>query len=48
MTRDIDAYQDLIDTFLDARIGVRRYFSYIMTKEVKAPTAPPLQALLEG
>lgn len=46
VTRDIDRYQHLIDTLLDARIGVKRYFSYIMTKEVKGPTAPPIEALL--
>ena len=46
VTRDIDAYQRLIDTMLDARIGLARYFTYIVTKPVKGRTAPPFAALL--
>lgn len=46
VTRDIDAYQRLIDAMLDARIGLARYFTYIVTKPVKAPAAPPFEALL--
>lgn len=42
VTRDIDAYQRLLDAMLDARIGVARYFTYIVTKPVKGPGAPPL------
>ncbi len=42
VTRDIDAYQRLIDTLLDARIGIARYFTYIVTKQVKGGGAPPL------
>ncbi len=47
ITRDIEAYQTLIDTMLDARIGIARYFTYIVTKQVKGPCAPPF-ALLAG
>jgi Lrp/AsnC family transcriptional regulator of ectoine degradation len=36
VTRDIDAYQRLIDAMLDARIGLARYFTYVVTKPVKA------------
>lgn len=44
VTRDIESYQALIDTVLEQRAGVSRYFSYIVTKPVKdAP--PPLQVL---
>jgi Lrp/AsnC family transcriptional regulator of ectoine degradation len=46
VTRDIDAYQRLVDDMLDARIGLARYFSYIVTKPVKGPTPPPLHLLL--
>jgi Lrp/AsnC family transcriptional regulator, regulator of ectoine-degradation genes len=33
---DIDAYQRLIDRLLSARIGIDRYFSYVVTKSIKA------------
>ncbi|WP_413873027.1 Lrp/AsnC family transcriptional regulator [Albidovulum sp.] len=47
VTRDIDAYQRLIDGMLDARIGLSRYFTYIVTKPVKGPAPPPIEALLD-
>ncbi len=47
VTRDIDAYQRLIDQMLDARIGLARYFTYIVTKPVKGGGAPPFDVLLE-
>lgn len=46
VTRDIDAYQRLIDAMLDARIGLERYFTYVVTKPVKGGGAPPLESLL--
>ena len=46
VTRDIDAYQRLIDAMLDARIGLARYFTYVVTKPVKGHGAPPLEVLL--
>lgn len=46
VTTDIDAYQRLIDEMLEARIGLARYFTYIVTKPVKGPAAPPLSLLL--
>jgi len=46
ITRDIDSYQRLIDAMLDARIGLARYFTYIVTKPVKGPAAPPFEILL--
>lgn len=45
VTRDIDSYQRLIDALLAQRVGVRRYFTYVVTKDVKA-APPPLGALL--
>ena len=44
VTRDIDSYQVLIDTVLEQRAGVSRYFSYIVTKSVK-DTPPPFDVL---
>lgn len=44
---DVAAYQQLMDSLLERRIGVRRYFSYIVTKPVKS-AAPPLGALVDG
>ena len=46
VTTDIDAYQCLIDEMLEARIGLARYFTYIVTKPVKSPSLPPLEMLL--
>ncbi|NDW52759.1 Lrp/AsnC family transcriptional regulator [Aliiroseovarius sp. PrR006] len=46
VTRDIDSYQRLIDEMLDARIGLSRYFTYIVTKPVKGPAGVPFDILL--
>ena len=32
---DIDAYQRLMDTWLEADLGIERYFGYVVTKTVK-------------
>ena len=48
VTRDIDAYQRLIDEMLDARIGLARYFTYIVTKPVKSHGLPPIFLIAEG
>lgn len=47
ITRDVPAYQALMDGILESRAGVKRYFSYIVTKEVKS-APPPLAVLLDG
>lgn len=44
--RDVEAYQSLIDHLLAARVGLKRYYSYIVTKEVPTHDGPPLDALL--
>ncbi len=44
VSRDIDAYQRLIDRLLDSRAGMRRYFSYVVTKEVR-DLPPPVERL---
>ncbi|CAM3078553.1 Lrp/AsnC family transcriptional regulator [Paracoccus nototheniae] len=41
---DVAAFQTLMDGLLESRAGVRRYFSYIVTKPVK--DQPPASALL--
>ncbi len=46
MTLDIDHYQRVIDGLLLADVGIDRYFTYIVTKQVKASSGPPLTALL--
>jgi len=45
IARDIDAYQRLIDGMLEARIGMARYYTYIVTKAVKPHSGPPLHLL---
>jgi len=44
VARDVAAYQALIDDILERRIGVKRYFTFVVTKPVK--DAPPPLALL--
>jgi len=46
VTTDIDAYQRLIDQMLDDRIGLSRYYTYIVTKPVKGSGPPPISVLL--
>lgn len=48
VTRDIDAYQRLMDDMLEARIGLSRYFTYVVTKPVKGSSTPPLELLHKG
>lgn len=47
VTRDIDSYQRLIDAMLDARIGIARYYTYVVTKQVKGGGPPPLELLAD-
>jgi Lrp/AsnC family transcriptional regulator of ectoine degradation len=48
VTRDIDAYQRLIDAMLEARIGLARYFTYVVTKPVKGSGMPPISLITGG
>jgi Lrp/AsnC family transcriptional regulator of ectoine degradation len=43
VSEDIDAYQRLIDKLLQLDLGIERYFTYVVTKNVK--TSDPLQSL---
>ena len=45
VTRDVASYPALIYAMLAARIGLKRYFTYVVTKEVKALGSLPLDLL---
>ena len=45
VTRDIDSYQRLIDRILASGLGLSRYFTYIVTKQVKDAAALPAHLL---
>lgn len=47
VTRDIDSYQRLVDHLLEARVGLARYFTYVVTKPVKHSAKLPLDQLLD-
>jgi hypothetical protein len=42
---DIDSYQRLVDHLLEARLGLARYFTYVVTKPVKQAAALPLDLI---
>jgi Lrp/AsnC family transcriptional regulator of ectoine degradation len=48
VTRDIDAYQRLIDELLTAEIGIDRYFTYVVTRTIKSAPQPPVEVLFPG
>ncbi|RIY02637.1 Lrp/AsnC family transcriptional regulator [Aureimonas flava] len=39
--RDVEAYQSLVDGWLDREIGILRYVTYVVTKVVKDAIDPP-------
>ncbi|SCZ11967.1 Lrp/AsnC family transcriptional regulator [Microvirga guangxiensis] len=41
VSEDIDAYQRLIDRLLRLELGIERYFTYVVTKNVKASDPLP-------
>lgn len=47
ITRDLEDYQKLIEDLLAARIGVRRYYSYVVTSRVK-DTPPPVAVIADA
>jgi Lrp/AsnC family transcriptional regulator of ectoine degradation len=47
VARDVAHYQRLIDELLSHDVGVDKYFTYIVTKRVKANSALPLTQLLQ-
>ena len=46
MTRDIDAYQRLVDALLERELGIDRYFTYIVIKTVQDETVLPVAELV--
>jgi Lrp/AsnC family transcriptional regulator of ectoine degradation len=36
VSEDVDAYQRLIDRLLKLELGIAQYFTYVVTKTVKA------------
>ena len=46
--RDIDSYQRLVDDLLQARVGLARYFTYVVTKPVKQSARLPLDLIAKG
>ena len=46
MAHDVDSYQTLVDGLLDSDAGVKRYWTYFVTKPVKEEP-PPLYAALQ-
>ncbi|SFN54128.1 Lrp/AsnC family transcriptional regulator, regulator of ectoine-degradation genes [Cohaesibacter marisflavi] len=48
VAKDVDHYQRLIDHMLEADIGLRRYFTYVVTKPVVNRSALPLEKLQLG
>lgn len=46
IVNNIAHYQEVLEEFLTAGIGIDRYFSYVVTKEIKPYTGFPLSELL--
>src|SRR5690606_26099573 len=46
IARDLDAYQTLVESLLAADIGVKRYYSYVVTSPVKQ-TPVPIDVLID-
>lgn len=48
VTRNVASYQRLIDRLLESEAGVKRYYTYVVTKEVKGATGLPIDLLTGG
>ena len=46
VTTNIDEYQRFVDTILNEDIGLKRYYTYVVTKHVKSSPFPPLLTCL--
>ncbi len=42
---DVASYQQLVDQMLTAEIGLKRYYTYVVTKPVKDTPVPPLASM---
>lgn len=47
VVRDIDTYQRFMDNLLESDVGIDRYFSFVVTKPVKAHSGLPIDILAE-
>lgn len=47
VARDIDDYQQLMDTLLEQRLGIAHYVTYIVTKSIKKNATLPFGRLLD-
>jgi len=47
MVKDVDAYQRLVDRLLESGIGLKRYYTYVVTKAIKEDSPAPLDQLHE-
>jgi Lrp/AsnC family transcriptional regulator of ectoine degradation len=45
MVKDVDTYQRLVDRMLETGIGLKRYYTYIVTKAIKEDAPAPLDSL---
>ncbi len=43
--KDVETYQTLVEDLLNAEIGLKRYYTYVVTKPVKDAPCPPLGPL---
>lgn len=48
VARDVEAYQQLIDGWLEREIGIQRYFTYVVTRVVKDAIDPPADLFAAG
>lgn len=48
VTRNVASYQRLIDRLLESDAGVKRYYTYVVTKEVKGAAGFPIDLLAGG
>jgi len=46
--QDIDSYQRLVDILLQADVGLKRYYTYVVTKPVKCVPVPPLSIYVKS
>ncbi|TXH37821.1 MAG: Lrp/AsnC family transcriptional regulator [Rhodospirillaceae bacterium] len=45
MVRRVDAYQRLVDNLLESGVGLKRYYTYVVTKPIKEDGQLPLEQL---
>lgn len=48
VTQNIASYQLLIDRLLESEVGLKRYFTYVVTKEVKTEGVLPVDLFAGG